>query len=263
VEGVDIQRRDFEGVYPSYLRGEWRDRGWWYYYLYAMGVKMPLGTILLLVTGVLLSPFLIGGRIVLVSAPCFCLMLIASSLTELNGHMRYVLPAWPFLFILVGSLAGQGGRVRLLVCVLLLWVCMRTLATSPHFLSHFNELAGGSARGAEHLLESNLDWGQDLLRATRELEGRPEPYALACYSFVDPGWLGMKTRLPPFEPQPGHYAVSVNFVHGAGLHTPDGTGQRVSIRPGTYSYFRRFLPTGRIGTTIYLYHIKPEDIVGN
>jgi hypothetical protein len=29
----------------SYLRGQWRDdRGWWYYYLYGLAIKVPLGT---------------------------------------------------------------------------------------------------------------------------------------------------------------------------------------------------------------------------
>jgi hypothetical protein len=41
--GVDLQQKDFEHYRPSYLRGEWRDRGWWYYYLYAVAIKVPLG----------------------------------------------------------------------------------------------------------------------------------------------------------------------------------------------------------------------------
>ena len=50
--GIDIQQRDFEDYgRPSYLRGEWRDKGWWYYYLYAGLIKVPLATLLL---GVLL-----------------------------------------------------------------------------------------------------------------------------------------------------------------------------------------------------------------
>jgi len=41
--GIDRQKLDFESRFPSYLRGQWRDGGWWYYYLYAMAVKVPLG----------------------------------------------------------------------------------------------------------------------------------------------------------------------------------------------------------------------------
>jgi len=52
--GMDIQRKDFEQYSrPSYLRGEFRETGWWYYYLYALGIKVPLGTWGLLVLVVL------------------------------------------------------------------------------------------------------------------------------------------------------------------------------------------------------------------
>jgi hypothetical protein len=35
VEGTDLQWHDIELGKPSYLRGRWQDRGWWYWYLYA------------------------------------------------------------------------------------------------------------------------------------------------------------------------------------------------------------------------------------
>ncbi|MCI0642806.1 MAG: hypothetical protein L0Y70_27305, partial [Gemmataceae bacterium] len=54
VTGIDIQKRDFEAGYLSYLRGEWRREGWWYYYLYGLGVKLPVGTLLLILASVVL-----------------------------------------------------------------------------------------------------------------------------------------------------------------------------------------------------------------
>ncbi len=59
--GIDLQRWDFERKMWSYLRGEWRLGGWWYYYLYALAIKVPLGTwvLVLLAVGVSLRP---GGR---------------------------------------------------------------------------------------------------------------------------------------------------------------------------------------------------------
>jgi len=44
VQGIDLQKFDFERGFLSYLRGEWSDHGWWYYYLYALLIKTPLGT---------------------------------------------------------------------------------------------------------------------------------------------------------------------------------------------------------------------------
>ena len=56
--GFDLQKQDFEDFgQPSYLRGEWKDGGWWYYYLYGLAVKMPHGTqlLLLIVLGTIYS----------------------------------------------------------------------------------------------------------------------------------------------------------------------------------------------------------------
>jgi len=36
------------------------------------------------------------------------------------------------------------------------------LRVSPHYLAFFNELAGGPGSGHRVLVDSNLDWGQDL-----------------------------------------------------------------------------------------------------
>jgi len=59
--GIDLQKWDFERKMWSYLRGEWRLGGWWYYYLYALAIKEPLGTwvLVVLAAGVSLWP---GGR---------------------------------------------------------------------------------------------------------------------------------------------------------------------------------------------------------
>jgi len=44
VLGIDIQKRDFEDYgQSSFLRGEWREGGWWYYYLYGLVVKETHG----------------------------------------------------------------------------------------------------------------------------------------------------------------------------------------------------------------------------
>src|SRR3989338_4768089 len=50
------------------------------------------------------------------------------------------------------------------VCLLLLWLVIDTIIASPHFLSYYNELAGGSRNGWKIAVDSNYDWGQDLKR---------------------------------------------------------------------------------------------------
>ena len=45
LEGLDLQKYDFELGMWSYLRGEHKFGGWWYWYVYALLVKTPVGTI--------------------------------------------------------------------------------------------------------------------------------------------------------------------------------------------------------------------------
>ena len=48
LQGIDHIKWEYERGHPSFLRGVKRNGGWWYYYLYAMLVKMPVGTLLLI-----------------------------------------------------------------------------------------------------------------------------------------------------------------------------------------------------------------------
>jgi hypothetical protein len=109
VHGIDIQQRDFE-VYgrPSYLRGEFRNRGWWFYYLYAAAIKVPLGTWTLGLIVALL--WALRGRAArswrdefVLLAPAIAIAVTVSCKTGFSEHMRYVLPAFPFAFIFVSQ----------------------------------------------------------------------------------------------------------------------------------------------------------------
>ncbi len=75
------------------------------------------------------------------------------------------------------------------------------LRNHPFHLSYFNELAGGADRGWEHLIEANMDWGQDLLSLKRWLDQHPEarPVRLAYYGGVDPHRAGIDYELPPSQ----------------------------------------------------------------
>jgi hypothetical protein len=148
--GIDLQQKDFEHYgRPSYLRGEWRDHGWWYYYLYAAAIKVPLG--LWLMGGLALTYRLFARRSAhvtdnSVSAQCnmapspqsetrrgeppvpsspapslrdeFILLFpaiviftLVSAQTGFNEHFRYVLPAFPYFFIAVSQAAKVFEKV--------------------------------------------------------------------------------------------------------------------------------------------------------
>ena len=49
INGIDLQKLDFEGERWSYAGGVQQKRGWWWWYLYAMAVKVPHGTMVIVV----------------------------------------------------------------------------------------------------------------------------------------------------------------------------------------------------------------------
>ena len=113
--GVDTQKRDFEGEYRSYLLGEWKQGGWWHYYLVGFLVKEPIGFQLMLYAGVLTGLWNwkrwtrdgIREWSLIVTPPLLIFGLVSSQ-TGFNHHMRYVLPAYPFLFIIAARTVTLG-----------------------------------------------------------------------------------------------------------------------------------------------------------
>lgn len=265
VQGFDLQRRDFEHMgRPSYLRGEWKATGWPHYYLYAWAVKLPIGTLTLILLGLALSVAAFRREWrnqVLVLAPGLAILVVVSSQSGFSHHSRYTLPALPF-FLVAAARAGacvrpDSWRRGALVVGCAGATAVSSLAVYPHSLSYFNELAGGPANGGRHLLDSNLDWGQDLALFRRWMDDHPEAAGLRyeVFSFIDPKYYGVPAGdPPPDEPQPGWYAVSVNAVHGMRLYRN---------RPDQYTYFRRFQPIDRIGYTILIFHLTEADLAAS
>jgi len=269
--GIDAQKFDFESNWPSYLRGEWRRGGWWYYYLYGLAIKVPLGT-----WGLLFTALLVGslGRGYASSwrdelcllVPIAVILTLVSSQTGINHHLRYVLPIFPFAFIWASKIAQAVKFRARTVCIIaaagLLWSVTSSLWYYPHNLSYFNELVGGPKEGHFHLGSSNIDWGQDLFYLKRWMDEHPEatPIYIACDSALVPHHLGIKengrppagppavTSLPdpdhPMGPVPGWYAASVYQIHG---------------ETRELEYFLEFEPVAMAGYSIYIYHITLED----
>jgi hypothetical protein len=293
VLGIDVQRSDLEYLgRPSYLAGEFKDTGWWYYYLYALAIKSPLGVWgLLLLTIVLrvamqrqlVTSFSLRDELPLV-LPGILILVIVSCQTGFNEHLRYVLPIAPFAFIWIGqivrplaepfsSLSSQPASESLkwppwrtvLTSGLLVWSIGSSLSIYPHNLSYFNELVGGPSGGPAHLLGSNADWGQDLRYLKWWIEKHPDAKSLrlAYCGHCDPIHLGLKFTAPSpctaktgLTLEPGWYAISVNFLQGYPWFAPDGTGSSVFYNRNELNYFSRLRPHALAGLSIFIFHVE-------
>lgn len=274
VLGIDDQKCDFEKPSWSYLRGQWRQGGWWYYYIYALLVKVPLGTWFLVALTVSVSlgsvfrqPFPSTWRDELVLwTPVIVILALASSQTAFNRHLRYVLPVFPFVFIWLGKLMLVATRekpiIRGLSFAATATMMIGSLWCYPHSLSYFNAMVGGPRNGHLHLGSSNVDWGQDLFLLRSWLERHPQakPLMLAFDGGYDPAVVGIDFVEPPLAPSdgishgddsiqqygpiPGWYAVSVNLIHS---------------HSGRLDYLQEFQPVAQIGYSMNVYHVAEND----
>jgi hypothetical protein len=271
VTGLDLQKLDFEEGKWSYLNGEWKLGGWWYYYLEALLLKEPLGSWVLLILAFLVSciwrkVYSAGWRNELVLlAPAVVVFVLVSSQTGFSRYLRYVLPCFPFVFIWISKLAQsfESRQWKVVAPTIAALVCSvgSSLSVYPYSMSYFNELAGGPKNGHRYLIDANIDWGQDIWHLKRwyDQHRQARPLRGKLHSFVDSNFFEMDLGEPPrgptpafpgtdpadVGPQPGWYAMSVHRLHE---------------RDGRYDYFLKFFkPTTMIGYSIYIYHIRPEE----
>ena len=251
-----------------------RERGWWYYYFYAISIKEPIGFLTLAIGAIVFTTTRLRSRSAWFDALCVWLpavffLVFVSSQTGFSHHMRYVLPAWPFMIVSTSKLAALFDRGRKLAAAMILglfaWGAASVLLAYPHMMSYFNEFAGGPEHGAEHLLDSNMDWGQDLLDLKSWLDAHPEasPLGLLYFNAVEPSCA--RHRISPAAPRSERLVsrrsrISSPFRpasrHLRGQRRLSSRNEllrtRRSRRPSRclrddYSYFRRFRPMrGRV-----------------
>jgi hypothetical protein len=284
VMGIDLQRCDFEAGFRSYVRGQWSNHGWWWYYLFGLGVKSPLGSWCLLALTIVVT--LADRRYsahwrdeAALCIPGLALFVLISSQSGFSHHVRYVLPVLPFLIIWLSKLAlawrFHHQMLQRAVALSVAWSLSSNIYVYPHSLSYFNELAGGPLGGHRFLVDSNIDWGQDLLYLKHWLDEHPQahPIGLAYFGAFDPTTCGIEFTLPPAPPteprltpdvaevHPRYYAVSVNFLRGYHFRVPFGNGQWGQLSGPDYTYLLPVRPTATAGYSIYIYHLNPDQLV--
>ena len=259
VRGLDRVRKHNRHGHRAFFLGERSRDGWYSYFPVAFVLKTSLPLLIILgLTGVTWWK----GRarepavewLLLLAAATFFLLAMSS---RINIGIRHILPVYPVLCLLAGRLATVPwltGRVGAAVLVALLtWHSVEAIRISPHYLAYFQPLSGGPARGYEKLVDSNLDWGQDLRALARDLEerGRPEVW-LAYFGPLEPSTYGIRYKvLPPGEEVPGLVAISASALQlGVGLR-----GKEPGGGDDPYGWLRKYDPIDSVGHSILYFRV--------
>jgi hypothetical protein len=250
---------------PTFLLGQVSDRGFPHFFLVTFALKTPLPLIFLLALALVVDRERAPWTIVaFVWVPVAGYVLLTQARGLNIGH-RHLLPIYPFLFVAAGRAAQGAWRtwVRgqrapgLVVIALAAWYAASTLRVHPHYLAYFNEVAGGPARGYHCLVDSSLDWGQDLKGLATWLAARGiARVKLSYFGSADPAYYGIDAEMLPstMSPRPARVtrevrpgdiiAVSATNLQGVYLDRAD---RRLMER------VRQLPPIGQVGHSIFVF----------
>jgi hypothetical protein len=136
------------------------------------------------------------------------------------------------------AIVGSGALVAFVS-----WQVLTLWTANPDYLPYFNEAI---AHPEQVLVDSDLDWGQDLWR----LEQRAAAIKIPKLNLAYRGTADLAREplphfliLPPWRPATGWIAIS----ELAKVHDPKG-----------YGWLDAYQPMEKIGKTIELYYLPPR-----
>jgi len=236
----------------AFLHGQWRTHGWWYYFPLAFVLKYPPPFVLMGAAGLLSLlrfPTVPRARKIALSLPPLVLVGVAMS-QSIDIGVRSVLPLAPFAALWGGAAlaAARGSLARGFAVGAVALSALSGLACFPDFLAYFNPLLGGTRAADRWLVDSNLDWGQDLpaLAAAVRRRGISE-LRLAYFGAGVPAHWGIPAT-DATRPGPGWYAISRTSL--AGLWPPGDP----------FAWLRARTPVELVGGSIALFEIREEDL---
>lgn len=191
---------------------------------------------------------------------------------NLNIGVRHLLPTYGFVYILLAGrlpkiidVVKNKSKKLLISCLLSLvsllgWYVYETVSVHPHYLTYFNQIAGGSSGGHLYVVDSNLDWGQDLKRLAAWVdENKIEKIYLDYFGWADQSYY-LKNKLVWIHagqyknsrefladnPAGGYLAVSASFYMGS-------RGDPVN----NYVWLDSYKPIAIVGNSIFVWKLTP------
>jgi hypothetical protein len=279
IYGMDHQKYDFERGRPRILLGEVAespDEGWWYFYLVTALLKVPVGTLLLMLLALASSTRNSISEQSFLILPAVTIGFLASYNTGI-AHFRYILPAYGFAIVWISQVATRWQERSRLWKGLVLIGIGGTVASSlwsyPHSLAYYNEFGGGTRNGYRYGGDSSYDWGQDLIYLEEWLndhgtECTTEMICLALYDIDDAGFGCRDARRSTSRPfhlvsrleadQAEWLAVSASSLTYLCAAAERKTKDERTKLDTLLLQLRGRMPDDRAGTTIFLYRLAEE-----
>lgn len=259
VSGMFWQLGHNAGGQPAYLFGRTSDVGWWYYFPVAVAIKMTLASLALAATSAVLCArkrYRQVGEAAVFSgwylALPMAVLLAVGMTTRLDIGVRYLLPVIGMITVAAGGCArllpSRMNRYGVLIAALLAFNIVSVVRTFPHFIPYANEAFGGPSNLYRSLIDSNLDWGQDIPLLTAYLSDRNiTDYRVSLFSTVPRNVYGLDYDSVPMDHEiTGSPYYGVVVISLSQLYYP-------AYR---YEWLQSQKPTATLGHSINIYDFR-------
>ncbi|MBI2669983.1 MAG: glycosyltransferase family 39 protein [Candidatus Yanofskybacteria bacterium] len=202
--------------------------------------------------------------------------------STLNIGVRHLLPVYPFAILLVSGqisklvkslklkVQNESSKIKkilftfyFLLFTLLGWYVYENVRVYPYYLTYFNQIVGGPSEGHKYVVDSNLDWGQDLVRFSNWVKKNNIPkIEFDYFGWADPSYY-LKERyiwmsstkyndgrdFTAHNQSDGWLAVSATFLMGS--QGPEDMPNKIN-----YLWLNSYQPVTIIGNSIFVYRIR-------
>lgn len=260
----------------TFLLGKYSIIGFWYYFPLAFLIKTPITTLIFLIFSIIFFKKLTcppksqhelrpeadklekanakigrGSKDIfneyLLIVPVVIFFGLAM-LSKANLGLRHILVIYPFLFVFISRLANFkfSAFSKTIFFLLLLFYLISSLRIYPCYLAYFNEAIGGPKNGYKYLLNSNLDWGQDVKRLKKYLDKNQIKEIYLDYFYdkesLDYYKINYKPLSPKDKDKKGYLVLNAMQLQTS----RDENGN-------TYEWLRKEKPIEKIGYSIFVY----------
>ncbi|HJU72502.1 MAG TPA: hypothetical protein VJ717_02065, partial [Gemmatimonadaceae bacterium] len=256
-----VAQHNDEG-HSTYLLGKAGTSGRLAFFPVVLAVKTPLALLALMVIASVwaftrwrrsgrthheaLLPLFIAGALFLIALPI-----------NINNGVRHILPIYALVAVAAGAFLAQAWaaaeRIRIIGAAVLGVLLLESTLAHPDALAYFNALVPNEP--GRVLVDSDLDWGQDMHRLRDTVEARRiRSLALAYYGSID----HHRDVLPPIRPLSRHapdtgwVAISETYYRMGWISYNGGVW---NIDTTAFRWLHEREPVARVGKSIRLYRI--------
>ncbi|OHD63337.1 MAG: hypothetical protein A2176_00035 [Spirochaetes bacterium RBG_13_51_14] len=184
---------------------------------------------------------------------------------SLNIGIRHLIPTVPFVLLLIGFFCkkiyedSRGITApKITVFVLMGYLIISTVSYYPNFIAYFNEATPRDARYTR-LVDSSLDWGQDLLRLKKYVEDNNiKNIKLDYFGTSEPNY-----HIPDAQTWDSEYGPTTGWLAISALYYQASKLRGELYGKWSYHWLDSRKPAAIIGGSILVFDIDKDELTKN